>query len=77
MEIVYYKSIICPRCIPTSRFIKKIKSEYPHIKIREIEILKHMKEAKQNGVHSIPTIKIGDKIFNGVPPWEEFESLIS
>jgi len=36
-----------------------------------------MKEAKRDGVHSIPTIKIGNKTFNGVPQREEFERLIS
>jgi glutaredoxin len=54
MEIIYYKSAICPKCIPTSRFLKELKSEHPEIEIKEIEIITHLKSTikKQGLFHS-------------------------
>ena len=77
MKITYYKSVICPRCIPTSRFLKNLKKEYPEVEIEEIEVLKNMKAAKQAGIHSIPVIEIGNKRYTKVPPINEVKELIT
>ncbi len=76
MKITYYKSAICPRCIPTNRFLKKIKEEHPYLDIEEIEVLTHLKRAKEEGVRSIPLIVVGDRRYYGVPPKREFEEII-
>ncbi|RLA89725.1 MAG: hypothetical protein DRG20_04270 [Deltaproteobacteria bacterium] len=76
MIIKYYKSIICPRCIPTNRFLKSIREKFPEIVIEEIEVLKNMKAAKKDGIGSIPSIIIGNRVYRGVPPEDEFISLI-
>jgi len=55
-ELIYYKSRICPKCIPTSRFLKKFREEYPDVSIREVEVLFHMKSAREAKIHSIPVI---------------------
>ena len=76
MKVKYYKSIICPRCISTSRFLNGIKKRYPSIEIEEIEVLKNMRETKKAGIRSIPTIVIGDKRYQGIPQEDEFLTIL-
>ncbi|RKX84827.1 MAG: hypothetical protein DRP57_05120 [Spirochaetes bacterium] len=75
-EIIYYKSFICPRCIPTSRFLKNLKAQHPEIKITEIEILTNMKKTIKEGIHGIPVIAIGNKRYSGVPSIGEVLELL-
>lgn len=77
MKLKYYKSIICPRCIPTSRFLKYIRKKYPNVEIEEIEVLKNMREARKEGIRSIPTIIIGKKRYIGMPPKDEFIKILA
>ncbi len=76
MKITYYKSVICPRCIPTSRFLKNLKKSYPDVEIEEIEILKNMKIARRAGIHSIPVIEIGERRYTEAPPMDEVLELL-
>jgi glutaredoxin len=76
-EIIYYKSRICPKCIPTSRFLKKLKEDYPEITIREVEVFFHMKSAREAKIHSIPVIEAAGKRFYKVPSRKEILSLIA
>jgi len=71
MKITYYKSIICPRCIPTNRLIKQLKKEHPEIEVEEIEILTHMSRARQDDVHHVPTLIAGDKRFFNAPAMDD------
>ncbi len=66
-EIIYYKSLVCPRCLPTSKFLKELKKDYPEITVKEIEIIAHMKAARKAHIHSIPVIEIAGKRFYKVP----------
>ena len=75
-ELIYYKSRICPKCIPTSGFLKKFKKEFPDVTIREVEVLFHMKSAREAKIHSIPVIEAAGKRFYGVPPRDEIVSLL-
>ena len=61
--ITYYKSLICPRCIPTSRFLKELKKDYPRITVKEGEIIARMKQAKDAHIHFIPVIEVTGKRF--------------
>jgi len=71
MKVTYYKSIICPKCIPTNRLIKQLKREHPHIPVEEIEIITHMSRAKKEGVNHVPTIIVGEKRFYTAPTMSE------
>ena len=71
MKIIYYKSIICPKCIPTNRLIKRLKREHPEIEVEEIEIITHMSRAKKDNVHHVPTIIAGGRRFFAAPSMEE------
>jgi len=75
-ELVYYKSRICPKCIPTSRFLKKFREEFPGVSVREVEVLFHMKSAREAKINSIPVIEAAGKRFYGVPPREEIINLL-
>jgi len=66
-EIIYYKSLICPRCIPMSIFLKDLKKDYPEITVKEVEIITHIKTAKQAHIHSIPVIEVAKKRFYKAP----------
>ena len=76
MKVIYYKSIICPRCIPTNRLIKRLKQTHPEIEVEEIEIITHMSRAKQDGVRHVPTIIAGSRRFYDAPPMEELLSAL-
>lgn len=67
MKILYYKSAICPKCIPTSRFLKELKTEYPEIEIEEIEIITHLKSTIKDKIYSIPVIEVAGKRFYSTP----------
>jgi hypothetical protein len=67
MKITYYKSLVCPRCIPTGRLIARVRREHPEIQVEEIEVLTNLPRALHDGVMMIPTIVIGDKRFNHAP----------
>ena len=75
-RIIYYKSIICPRCIPTNRLLKQLKQAHPEIEVEEIEMITHMARARHDDVHRIPTIIAGDKRFYAAPTMEELLSAL-
>jgi hypothetical protein len=71
MKITYYKSFVCPRCIPTGRVIERVRREHPEIEVEEIEVLTNLSRALHDGVMMIPTIIIGDQRFHQAPPLDE------
>jgi glutaredoxin len=71
VKIVYYKSLVCPRCIPTNRLIARIRREYPEIEIEEVEVLSHLPRAVHDGVMMLPTLIVGKKRFHHAPTIEE------
>jgi glutaredoxin len=71
VKVIYYKSIICPKCIPTNRLLKQLKREHPEIQVEEIEIITHMSRAKRDDVHHVPTVIAGDQRFFTAPTMDE------
>ena len=71
MKVIYYKSIICPKCIPTNRLIKQLKQTHPEIEVEEIEIITHMSRARRDGVKHVPTIIAGGQRFYAAPSMDE------
>lgn len=66
MQVEYFKSIVCPRCIPVSRELKKLEKEFPEIEIKHIEVLKNRAYSKENRIQTIPSIKIHDAVIGGL-----------
>ena len=77
MKIVYYKSAVCPRCIPTNRFLKRLKREHPGVEIEEVEVLTRIGRARKAGIMSIPVIEMGSRRYHGVPPREDVLRFLS
>lgn len=71
MKITYYKSLICPRCIPTNRLLARVRREHPEIEIEEIEVLTHVGRTLRDGVMMIPTLIVGAKRFHHAPKLDE------
>lgn len=71
MKIIYYKSLVCPRCIPTNRLIARVRREHPEIEIEEIEVLTHLGRALNDGVMGLPTLIVGDQRYHHAPPLDE------
>jgi hypothetical protein len=71
MKITYYKSLVCPRCIPTGRLIARVRREHPEIEIEEIEVLTNLPRTLADGVMMIPTIVVGDQRFHHAPSLDE------
>ncbi len=74
-KVIYYKSIICPRCIPTNRLISRLKKEHPEIEVEEVEVLRHLGRARREGIQGIPTIVIGPHRLLGPVPLERLVAL--
>ncbi len=74
-KVVYYKSIICPRCIPTNRLITRLKQAYPEIEVEEIEVLRHPGRARRDGIRGIPTIIVGPHRIHGPMALEDLVAL--
>lgn len=71
MKITYYKSLICPRCIPTNRLIARVKREHPEIEIEEVEVLTNLSRALADGVHMLPTLVAGSRRWTHAPSLDE------
>ena len=76
MKIIYYKSLVCPRCIPTNRLMARVHREHPEIEIEEIEVLTNLARALHDGVMMLPTLIVGDKRYHHVPPFDELLSAV-
>ncbi len=75
-KIVYYKSLVCPRCIPTNRMLKKFRQQYPQVEIEEIEVLKHLDRARKAGIRQVPTLEIGPHRLTRAIPVEQLAALV-
>jgi glutaredoxin len=70
-KITYYKSAICPRCLPTDRLMDRIRAARPALEIETIEVLKHPGRAIQDRVMTLPTIIVGGQRWFGAVPLPE------
>ncbi len=71
MKIIYYKSLLCPRCILTNRLLNRVRREHPEIEIEEIEVLTNLARAKHDRVMMLPTLIVGAQRYHHAPRMEE------
>ena len=71
MKIIYYKSLICPRCIPTNRLLARLRREQPDVEIEEVEVLTNLSRAMRDNVMSLPTLIVGEQRYHYAPPLDE------
>jgi hypothetical protein len=77
MKIIYYKSLICPLCIPSNRLLARVRREHPEIEIEEIEVLTNLGRAKRDGVMMLPTLIVGAQRYHHAPRIEELLAALS
>jgi len=65
-EVTFYHSVICPRCQLSKLALASVLKEFPQVKLRKVEFLTHMAEAKEAGASSIPALVSGNKVLLGV-----------
>ncbi len=70
MKITYYKSRLCPRCIPTNRLVARLRQQHPEIEVEEIEILTNLPRAVRDKVAMLPTLIAGEQRFHHAPSME-------
>jgi len=75
-KIVYYKSLLCPRCIPTNKMLKAFRQRYPHVEIEEVEVIAHPARAREAGIRQVPTIVVGTQHISKAMPLEKFAQLV-
>ncbi len=75
-KIVYYKSVLCPRCLPTNRMLKAFQQKHPEVRIEVVEVVAHPKRAKDAGVRHVPTLVIGAHRLEKAVPLAELEALV-
>jgi glutaredoxin len=66
MKIEFYRTIICPRCLFVSRFLKKIVAPSQHLELEIIEVATNLTRTWMAGVNTVPSIKIGNDILTGL-----------
>jgi glutaredoxin len=74
MKIIYYKSRLCPRCIPTNQLIARLRREHPEIEIEEIEVLTNVSRALRDGVRTLPTLIVGKQRYYHAPSVHTLEA---
>ncbi len=77
MKIIYYKSRLCPKCIPTNRLIARLRLEHPEIEIEEIEVLTNLSRALNDRVLMLPTLIVGHQRFHHAPPLDQLLAVSS
>lgn len=77
MKIIYYKSRLCPKCIPTNRLVAHLRREHPEIEIEEIEVLTNLPRALSDRVLMLPTLIVGDQRFHHAPPIDQLLAAFS
>ena len=77
MKIKYYKSVVCPRCIPVSAVLSEWKQRHPEVEVEVMEVLFHPAKAYEAGVRRIPSLEIDGEIKSWfLPSKEEVRSFL-
>jgi glutaredoxin len=66
MQVVLYKTFLCPRCFLATRALKKLQQEFPELTIETVEVTKEPLRAWQAGVRMLPTVTRHEKTLSGV-----------
>jgi len=54
--VVFYHSVICPRCQLSGLALRRALRRHPDIEVTKVEFLTNMDRAKRAGVRSIPAL---------------------
>ncbi len=66
MKIIFYRSILCPRCYLARKALFELTAEKSNLEIEEVDILSHPLRTWKDGIRLIPALKIEKKLLSGV-----------
>lgn len=64
-KVTFYHSVICPRCHAAGFYLSQLLGDFPEIEVTKVEFLTNSKQAKEDGVKSIPTLISGSQTLSG------------
>ena len=77
MKIKYYKSVVCPRCIPVSAALSEWKKRHAEVEVEVVEVLFHPAKAYEAGVRRIPSLEVDGELKSWfLPSKEEVRSFL-
>ena len=65
MQIILYRSNLCPRCFLAKKYLLQITGDNPEIQIEEVDILGSPQRCLQDGIRMVPALVIGDDKLSG------------
>lgn len=65
-NVVFYHSVVCPRCQISGLALRKVLRKRPDIEVTKVEFLRNMGRAKKAGVTSIPTLVAQGRSLTGI-----------
>lgn len=66
MQIIFYKSSLCPRCHRARKHLSELLNEYSGHDLEIVDILSEPLRSWQDGIRMIPAITAGNKKLSGV-----------
>ncbi|RJX31703.1 MAG: hypothetical protein C4531_07250 [Desulfurivibrio sp.] len=66
MKIVFYHSIVCPRCLLVGRTLRQLQCEFPDLAVEKVEVTVRPLESLRNGIRMIPALTCRDQRLFGL-----------
>ena len=66
MQIILYRSKLCPRCLLAKKYLSKITENDPEVQIEEVDIIGSPKRCLQDGIRMVPALVINEDKLSGV-----------
>ena len=64
--IVFYNSALCPRCMLARRALRRLRLQFPDMKIEEVDVVANPLRAWRDGIRMIPALRAGDDLLAGI-----------
>lgn len=66
MQIIFYKSNLCPRCAMAGRHLRALSAENPDFDVEEVDIITSPRRAWRDGIRMVPALRVGEKVLSGL-----------
>ena len=66
MQVVFYKSSLCPRCHHTGKILRQLAAERADLEIETVDILASPARALTDGVRMIPAIRADNRLLSAL-----------
>jgi hypothetical protein len=65
IEVVFYHSVICPRCHFTGLMLRNALRKHPDVELTKVEFLTNTRQARDDGIRSIPSLVAQGRSLSG------------